>query len=108
MRHKEKTLKSGVTTKKMRNILNQCKVCEQRINVRRSTIFDVNDSQYPEQELVLDFVGSIDGVYLLVKVDYFTKVVRVNLCEREDSKQVIRGLEGWWSARGRVSSIQSD
>lgn len=45
----------------------------------------VIDSQFPGQVLGIDFVGPVDGVYLLVMVDYFTRKVQVDLCDKTDA-----------------------
>lgn len=56
----------------------------------------------------LDFVGPIDVVYLLVKVEYFKRVVEIDLFEKADAKHVFKGLERWMSLRGKIKRIKTN
>lgn len=56
----------------------------------------------------LDFIVLVDRVYLWVKVDYFTRCVRVDLCDKANAQQMIRGLERWLKTRGSISFIRMD
>lgn len=100
-------MKSGVTTKELKHKLDQFKVCQRHVGVCRSHAFGVNNSEFPGHVLGLDFVVLMDGVYLLVKVDYFTICVQVDLCDTADAKQVIKGLERWLQAKGKMHIIRT-
>lgn len=68
----------------------------------------VNDIQFPSHVLCMNFVGLVDGAYLLVMVDYFNKIVQVYLCDKANARHVIRDLERWVKSKEVVCSIRTD
>lgn len=41
----------------------------------------------------MDYVGTIKGRYLLVKIDYLSKLVELDVCVQADSEHTIKGIE---------------
>lgn len=74
MIHRERSWKTGVTMKKMREQLRTCRVCQRNSDKKRSNMSTMNVSKFLGDVVRLNFVGPIDGVYLLIKVDYSTRV----------------------------------
>lgn len=93
-----KKLRYGVTVKQMKAGLDSCKVCERHVGLRHSTKSVENDNESPGQVLGLDFISLVNGVYLLVKLGYFTRMVQVEMCDKENAGQVIKGLKRWLSS----------
>lgn len=108
MIYQERNSKIGVTMKEMKKQLKTCRVYQRNSDKRRSNMSTLNFSIFLGDVVGLDFVGLVEGVYLLIKVDYFTRVVQVDLCEKFDSKNVIRGLERWFSLRGNIRRIRTN
>lgn len=50
--------------------------------------------------LGMDFTSPIDGLYILVKVDYLSRRVHLDTCGSADAELVIKGLKRWIKARG--------
>lgn len=68
-------MKIGTTVQEMRERLKYCQVCQRNADKRRSSNSTMNYSCHPGDVVGLDFVGPIDGVYILAKVDYFTILI---------------------------------
>lgn len=108
MIHTEKTLTTGTTVQEMRERLKSCQVCQRNSDKRRSSVSTVNFSRVSWDVVGLDFVGPSEGVYLSVKVDYVTRLVQVDTCEKVGTKHMIWGLKKWTSLRGRIGRIKAN
>lgn len=79
MAQRENRLKTNVTLQEMNKHLMTCRVCQRNSYKRRRNLSFVNQSCVHGDVVGLDFIGLIDGVYFLRKVDYFTRVVQVDV-----------------------------
>lgn len=61
--------------------LKGCKVCqEQRVCKRYTKMGTLNDSVRPGEVLGINYVGPMDKKYMLVKMDFFSRMVKLDLC----------------------------
>lgn len=56
----------------------------------------------------MDYVGPIKGRYLLVKIDYLSKMVELDVCLQVDTKHTIARVEKWERSRGLVEMVIID
>lgn len=76
----------------------------QRIgNLKRSVnLFIMNSNKWLFEIIGMDFIGSINAIYILVQVDSVTQMIQLNLCSTTKVALVIRGLEKWVRLRGKM------
>lgn len=68
-------LQKVVTTLWLYVLQRGCKVCQKNSDKKRSNTSTINHSHFLKDVVELDFVGPIEGIYLLVKIDIFTKIL---------------------------------
>lgn len=56
----------------------------------------------------MDFIGLVDGQHVLVKVDFFSRKVQLDVCDVPDAAHVMRGLHRWMDVNGQVGQVVSD
>lgn len=68
----------------------------------------MNRFSKPSEALGLDYVGSIKGNYLLVKIDYFNKLLELDVCQQADVGHTLVGIEKWEESRRSVDTLIID
>lgn len=68
----------------------------------------MNDRQQPGKVLGMDFVGPMDQKYLLVKVDFMSRVVQLDVCSAANAKATIAGLKKWRKKFELMDKLVSD
>lgn len=69
---------------------------------RDTKLGTLHDSTRPGDVLRMDYVGHMDGKYLLVKVDFFSRVVQLNVCDAADVVSMLQGIKKWERKLGNV------
>lgn len=62
----------------------------------------------PGKILGMDYVSPIKGKYLLVKMDYLSKLFELDVCNQADSGHSIDGVEKWESKRAPIQTVITD
>lgn len=79
----------------------RCEVCQKHRDVKRvEVVSSLNRFSESGEALGMDYVASIEAKYLLVKIDYLSKLVELDVCEHADSKHTVARIEKWESYRG--------
>lgn len=87
----------------------QCDVCQRHKDVHRiGQLSSLNRFEKLGEALGLDYVGPIEVKYLLVKIDYFSKMVELDVCKQADAKHTLPGIKRWEDSRGPEETIVND
>lgn len=74
--------------------------------MRRVSWGSMNQVRDPGDQVGLDFIGTVDGVQVLVMVDYLSRRKKLEACDVVDRNH--KGIEGWLRIRGGIRQIVTD
>lgn len=103
--------KWGIAASRMQLLkrLQACETCKRNYRVYKDTrLGSLNNSVKPNEIIGMDFIGPVDGKYMLVMVDFLSRRVQVSVCKRADRDSVLIGLMRWVQECGPVKKVVSD
>lgn len=65
----------------------------------------LNDICKPNDVLGVDIIGFINGIYVLVKVDFLSRYVMLDTCRVADGESVVRSLRRWVRECGPIRKL---
>lgn len=84
-------------------------ICEQFVNYKRGVrLSTMNHSELAGGIRGLDFLGPVNGIYILVEVDFMKGVVRLDLCSAGNGEHVPGGLDRWVRFKGWMRKVFTD
>lgn len=87
----------------------RCGICQRHRDVRKMDgMSSLNKFSKPGEAFGLDYIGLIEGKDLLVKIDYLSKLVELDVCDQADSKHTVSVIEKWESHRGLIGYLVAD
>lgn len=87
----------------------KCDVWQKHQDALRSRkLSSLNRFAKAREALGLDYIGSIDGKYILVKIYYFNKLIELDGGEQANTKHTLAGIEKWEDSMGSVATIITD
>lgn len=82
--------------------IRQCRVCQQFQQVRRDSLLRPIDlPDFPGQVLSLDFIGPVNRKWILVIVDQFSRMVRLQVVRGTSASIVREAIQSWITTMGR-------
>lgn len=89
--------------------LQKCDVCGRNKRVRKDTKQGtLNDNMRPNKVIGMNFIGLVDGRYLLVIVDFLSRRVQVDVYRKAHGGHVMAGLRQWLRECGPVRSLTTN
>lgn len=67
----------------------------------------MNDNRKPNDVAGMDFVRPVDNKYLLITVDFLSRV-QINVCKKVDRESVLGGLRRWAQECGPINCLMTD
>lgn len=68
----------------------------------------MNESSKSNEVVGMDFIGPVDGRYLILIVDYLSRRVQVEVCKKADRDNLIASLQRWVREYGPVRCLITD
>lgn len=77
--------------------------------MRRDTkLRTLNTSTRPNKIIGMDFIGFVEGRYLLITVDFIFRKVQVDVHKNADRGSIVRSLRRWVSKCGSIKKLVTD
>lgn len=66
-----------------------------RIFKRNNKLGTLNNSWRPSEVIGMNYVHPMDGKYMLIKIDFFSQMVRLDVCDAANVASTLRGIGRW-------------
>lgn len=109
MLHRRRLWNINVSKDQLIAGLKSCEVCRRHRRMNRDTrLGTLNASTRPNDIVGMDFIEPLDGRYILVAVEFFSRRVQVEVCRNADEASVVRSLRRWVSDCGPIRKLVTD
>lgn len=73
-----------------------CHICHQFGNIKRGVKFPtINNSKWPGKVIGIDFIGPINGIYILVKAYFMTRMIQLDMFSTSKAKAMLPWSSNW-------------
>lgn len=109
MLHRRRKWGMAASKTQLLSRLRGCNTCRRNCRVYKSSqMGSLNDSVKPNEIVGMDFIGSVNGRYLLLIMDFLPRRTQVNVYRKANGESVLDGLQIWVQECGPVRKVVSD
>lgn len=105
MMHKNKVRGMKLQEDFIKKKFEQCNICQRNRGICMSTrLRMVNDNLSLRGLLRMDYISLVEGKSLLLKVDFLSRLVQVDVVHKVSAKSTLRGLKKWKHTYGGMGN----